>query len=98
MFNNMKHNPPMCNFLQILSLVIVMSIMIVRALSVTTQGPNGIILGYLPLLLTGSLVIPIQFYALNAKLRRFVAKEIEEVLGMERRNQKVWTTNIHQSV
>ena len=97
-FNNMKHNPPMCNFLQILSLVIFMSIMIVRALSVTTQGPNGIILGYLPILLTGLFVIPIQFYAVNANLRRFVAKEVKELIGMDRRNQKVWTTNIHQSV
>ena len=97
-FNNMKHNPPMCNFLQILSLVILMSIMIVRALSITTQGPNGIILGYLPLLLTGLFVIPIQFYALNANLRRFVAKEVKELLGIDQRNQRVWTTNIHQSV
>ena len=75
-----------------------MSIMIVRALSVTTQGPNGIILGYLPILLTGLFVIPIQFYAVNANLRRFVAKEVKELIGMDRRNQKVWTTNIHQSV
>ena len=94
MFNNMKHNPPMCNFAQILSLVVFMSIIIVRALTVTTQGPNGIILGILPLLLTSLLVMPIQFYALNANLRRFVAKEIKERLGMDRRNQRVWTTNI----
>ena len=93
-FNNTKHNPPMCSFLQILSLVIFMSIIIVRALTVTTQGPNGIILGLLPLLLTGLLVMPIQFYALNANLRRFVAKEIKERLGMDRRNQRVWTTNM----
>ena len=94
MFNNMKHNPPMCNFAQILSLVVFMSIIIVRALTVTTQGPNGIILGILPLLLTSLLVMPIQFYAINANLRRFVAKEIKERLGMDRRNQRVWTTNI----
>ena len=97
-FNNAKHNPALVSFIQILSLVLFVSIVIIPGMFVTNRGPNGFILGYLPLLLTGLLFIPSQLYASNAKLRRFVAKEIREVLGMDRRNQSVWATNIHQSV
>ena len=92
-FNNSKHNPALCGFSQTLSLVIFATIVVVHGMSITKKGPNGIILGYLPLLLTGLFFIPSQFYISNVNLRRFVAKEIKERLGMDRRNQSVWTTN-----
>ena len=93
-FNNTKHNPALCGFSQTLSLIIFATIVVVLGMSITKKGPNGIILGYLPLLLTGLFFIPSQFYISNANLRSFVAKEIKERLGMDRRNQRVWTTNI----
>ena len=100
MFNNMTHNPALVSFLQILSVISISSIVIIPGLFVINKGPNGFILSNMPLVLT-VLVIPSLFYAFNANLRRFVVKEIKEVLGMDPniiqpQNQSVWSVQLQQ--
>ena len=101
MFNNMTHNPALISFLQILSVLFIFSIVIIPGMFVTNKGPNGFILGNIPLVLTGLLGIPSLFYAFNANLRRFVVKEIKEVLGLDPniiqpQNQSVWSVQLQQ--
>ena len=101
MFNNMTHNPALVSFLQILSLVFILSIVTIPGMFVTNKGPNGFILGNIPLVLTGLLGIPSLFYAFNANLRRFVLKEIKEVLGLDPnivqpQSQSVWSVQLQQ--
>ena len=99
MFNNMTHNPALISFLQILSVVFIFSIVIIPGMFVTNEGPNGFIIGNMPLVLTGLLGIPSLFYAFNVNLRRFVVKEIKEVFGMDPnivqpQNQSVWSSGV----
>ena len=66
---------------------------------VTNEGPNGFIIGNMPLVLTGLLGIPSLFYAFNVNLRRFVVKELKEVFGMDPnivqpQNQSVWSSGV----
>ena len=101
MFNNTTHNPALVSFLQILSLVFILSIVTIPGMFVTNKGPNGFILGNIPLVLTGLLGIPSLFYAFNANLRRFVLKEIKEVLGLDPnivqpQSQSVWSVQLQQ--
>ena len=99
MFNTMTHNPALISFLQILSVVFIFSIVIIPGMFVTNEGPNGFIIGNMPLVLTGLLGIPSLFYAFNVNLRRFVVKEIKEVFGMDPnivqpQNQSVWSSGV----
>ena len=99
MFNNMTHNPALISFLQILSVVFIFSIVIIPGMFVTNEGPNGFIIGNMPLVLTGLLGIPSLFYAFNVNLRRFVVKELKEVFGMDPnivqpQNQSVWSSGV----
>ena len=101
MFNNTTHNPALVSFLQILSVVFIFSAVILPGTFVTNKGPNGFILGYMPLVLTALLGFPSLFYAFNANLRKFVVKEIKEVLGLnpnivQPQNQNVWSVQLQQ--
>ena len=101
MFNTMTHNPALISFLQILSVLFIFSIVIIPGMFVTNEGPNGFIIGNMPLVLTGLLGIPSLFYAFNVNLRRFVVKEIKEVFGMDPnivqpQNQIVWSVQLQQ--
>ena len=101
-FNNMTHNPAnpaLISFFQILFGSIIASLVIIPFMFVTNKGPNGFILGNLPLLLLGTLVIPSLFYAFNVNLRRFVIKEIKDGLGLDYnivqpQNSSIWSTNV----
>ena len=100
-FNNMTHNPPLVSFLQILSVLFIFFTVIIPGTFVTNKGPKGFILGYMPLVLTALLGFPSLFYSFNANLRRFVVKEIKEVLGLDPnivqpQNQIVWSVQLQQ--
>ena len=97
--NNMTHNPALISFFQILFGSIIASLVVIPFMFVTNKGPNGFILGNLPLLLLGTLVIPSLFYAFNVNLRRFVVKEIKDRLGLDYnivqpQNSSIWSTNV----
>ena len=82
-YNNSTHNPALVtSVVQALFMVVVYTGVIIPGMFVTNQGPNGFIIGYLPMLMTALLVIPSLFYAFNANLRKFVVREVKEALGL----------------
>ena len=100
MFNNLHHNPALVSIVQVLFIILVYAGTIIPSLFVTKQGPNGFIVGYLPLLVTSVLVVPSLFYSFNVNLRKFVLKEVKEVLGLGSNvvhpigNQGVWSVQL----
>ena len=97
MFNNLHHNPALVSIVQVLFIILVYVGTTIPGMFVTNQGPNGFIVGYLPLLVTSVLVVPSLFYSFNSNLRRFVLREVREFMGMDSNivhpigNQVVWS-------
>ena len=82
-YNNSIHNPALVtSVVQAAFMVVVYTGVIIPGTFVTKQGPNGFVIGYLPMLMTAWLVIPSLFYAFNANLRKFVIREVKEALGL----------------
>ena len=82
-YNNSIHNPALVtSIVQAAFMVVVYTGVIIPGTFVTNQGPNGFVIGYLPMLMTAWLVIPSLFYAFNANLRKFVIREVKEALGL----------------
>ena len=82
-YNNSIHNPALVtSVVQAAFMVVVYTGVIIPGTFVTNQGPNGFVIGYLPMLMTAWLVIPSLFYAFNANLRKFVIREVKEALGL----------------
>ena len=79
-YNNMARNPALISSVVQGSFMVLL--VIVPGMFVTNKGPNGFIIGYLPLLTITVLVVPTLFYAFNHNLRRFVVREVKEVLGL----------------
>ena len=81
-FNNSNHNPALVNNMQILLVGFIFILAAIPGISVTNNGPNGFILGSLPGVVVGLMLVPGLFYAFNANLRKFVSTEVKEAFGL----------------
>ena len=97
-FNNNAHNPALINNLQILFVVFMFVLVAIPGLYVTNQGPNGFILGSLPGVIVALMVVPMLFYAFNTNLRKFVVKEVKEVLWMNSNEVENIESNSNQHI
>ena len=81
-FNNMSHNPGLVTSLQILFLIGIFIAVCYAALFEVDKGPDSFIIGTFPSVVVAYFIFPISFYAFNKKLRKYVWREIKEILGL----------------
>ena len=81
-FNNNSHNPALVNNMQILLVGFIFILAAIPGILFTNNGPNGFILGSLPGIVAALIFVPGLFYAFNSSLRKFVIKEVKEVVRL----------------